>query len=99
MAEQEKNPSEWSSTFAGLRSGEAISNRSPETARLPLSGGKVRMKCGVALKAFPESIHVDEPGTILNPTQGEIARPVGDQSSPPLAKSPRTNSPTGTGIG
>ena len=26
-----------------------------------------------ALKAFPESISVDEPGTILNPTQGEIA--------------------------
>jgi hypothetical protein len=28
---------------------------------------------GAALKAFPESIHVDEPGTIGNPTQGEIA--------------------------
>lgn len=28
---------------------------------------------GVALKAFPESIQVHEPGTILNPTQGEIA--------------------------
>ena len=28
---------------------------------------------GVALKAFPESIHAEEPGTILNPTQGEIA--------------------------
>jgi hypothetical protein len=27
----------------------------------------------VALKAFPESIHADEPGTLLNPTQGEIA--------------------------
>ena len=26
-----------------------------------------------ALKAFPESISVDEPGTIWNPTQGEIA--------------------------
>ncbi len=27
----------------------------------------------VALRPFPESIQVDEPGTILNPTQGEIA--------------------------
>ncbi len=27
----------------------------------------------IALKAFPDSIGVDEPGTILNPTQGEIA--------------------------
>jgi hypothetical protein len=28
---------------------------------------------GQALKAFPESIQVQEPGTILSPTQGEIA--------------------------
>jgi hypothetical protein len=28
---------------------------------------------GSALKAFPESISVDEPGTMLHPTQGEIA--------------------------
>lgn len=28
---------------------------------------------GAALKAFPESISVDEPGTAFNPTQGEIA--------------------------
>jgi hypothetical protein len=27
----------------------------------------------MALRAFPETIHVDEPGTILNPTQDEIA--------------------------
>jgi hypothetical protein len=27
-----------------------------------------------ALKPFPESIQVNQPGTILNPTQGEIAR-------------------------
>ena len=26
-----------------------------------------------ALKAFPESISVDEPGTVFSPTQGEIA--------------------------
>lgn len=28
---------------------------------------------GIALKAFPDSIHAEEPGTLLNPTQGEIA--------------------------
>ena len=28
---------------------------------------------GHALKAFPDSIQVHEPGTVLNPTQGEIA--------------------------
>jgi hypothetical protein len=28
---------------------------------------------GVALRAFPDSVHAEEPGTILNPTQGEIA--------------------------
>lgn len=27
-----------------------------------------------ALRAFPDSIHAEEPGTLLNPTQGEIAR-------------------------
>ena len=33
-------------------------------------GGK---ELGTALKAFPDSIAVDEPGTVLSPTQGEIA--------------------------
>jgi hypothetical protein len=28
---------------------------------------------GVALKAFPDSIHAEEPGGLMNPTQGEIA--------------------------
>lgn len=28
---------------------------------------------GQALKAFPDSIQVQEPGTLWNPTQGEIA--------------------------
>jgi hypothetical protein len=28
---------------------------------------------GQALKAFPDSIQVEEPGTLFNPTQGEIA--------------------------
>ncbi len=33
-------------------------------------GGK---ELGTALKAFPDSISIDEPGTLLTPTQGEIA--------------------------
>jgi hypothetical protein len=33
-------------------------------------GGK---ELGEALKPFPESISVNEPGTVLSPTQGEIA--------------------------
>jgi hypothetical protein len=38
---------------------------------------------GVALKAFPDAIQVQEPGTVWNPTQGEIAadRKPGFQSS------------------
>jgi hypothetical protein len=27
----------------------------------------------MALRAFPETIHAEEPGTLMNPTQGEIA--------------------------
>ena len=27
----------------------------------------------MALRAFPDSVHAEEPGTFLNPTQGEIA--------------------------
>ena len=33
-------------------------------------GGK---EIGMALKAFPDSISIDEPGTVFSPTQGEIA--------------------------
>lgn len=33
-------------------------------------GGK---EIGAALKAFPDAIQIDEPGTVLSPTQGEIA--------------------------
>ncbi len=43
---------------------------------------------GMALKAFPDSIHVEEPGTILNPTQGEIASARGQAPSPSTATSP-----------
>ncbi len=33
-------------------------------------GGK---EIGTMLKAFPDSISIDEPGTVFSPTQGEIA--------------------------
>ena len=33
-------------------------------------GGK---EIGAALKPFPDSISVDEPGGVLSPTQGEVA--------------------------
>ena len=42
---------------------------------------------GMALKAFPESIQVEEPGTILNPTQGEIASARNHDPSPSSAPS------------
>lgn len=35
-----------------------------------------------ALKPFPQSIQVDEPGTFLNPTQGEIAADRKKEPSP-----------------
>ena len=34
------------------------------------AGGK---ELGTALKAFPDSISIDEPGSVFSPTQGEIA--------------------------
>jgi len=34
-------------------------------------GGK---ELGAALKAFPDSISIEEPGGVLSPTQGEIAQ-------------------------
>jgi hypothetical protein len=40
---------------------------------LAAAGRQGADEMAMALRAFPESIHVDEPGTILNPTQGEIA--------------------------
>ncbi len=40
---------------------------------LAAAGRQGADEIAMALRAFPETIHVDEPGTILNPTQGEIA--------------------------
>lgn len=47
---------------------------------------------GMALKAFPDSIQVEEPGTILNPTQGEIASARDHDPSPSSATSKTANS-------
>ncbi len=52
---------------------------------------------GMALKAFPDSIHVEEPGTILNPTQGEIASARGQAPSPSTTMSPGAIAKDGTG--
>lgn len=40
---------------------------------LAAAGRQGADELGMALKAFPDSIQVDEPGTLWNPTQGEIA--------------------------
>lgn len=37
---------------------------------------------GEALKPFPESVQTQEVGTILNPTQGEVAQARGEDRSP-----------------
>ena len=52
---------------------------------------------GMALKAFPDSIHVEEPGTILNPTQGEIASARGQAPSPSTTTSPSAIAKDGAG--
>jgi hypothetical protein len=41
---------------------------------------------GEALKAFPQSIQVQEPGTLLNPTQGEIASARDPEKMPSLSE-------------
>ena len=46
-----------------------------------------------ALRAFPETIHAEEPGTFLNPTQGEIAS--SRQAALPQRNRQGQNSPTG----
>lgn len=40
---------------------------------LAAAGRQGADELGMALKAFPDSIQVEEPGTLWNPTQGEIA--------------------------
>ncbi len=74
MAEREQESVGVVSTVAGLRS--AVNAIIEPITRDGTIAAFVRQgadEMAVALKAFPESISVDEPGTILNPTQGEIA--------------------------
>jgi hypothetical protein len=46
-----------------------------------------------ALKPFPDTIQVNQPGTILNPTQGEIAR-ARDPNAPSPSDIAREDSPS-----
>jgi hypothetical protein len=48
-------------------------NAVTEDGYLAAAGRQGLGELGQALKAFPDSIQVQEPGTIFNPTQGEIA--------------------------
>jgi hypothetical protein len=48
-------------------------NAVTEDGYLAAAGRQGAGELGAALKAFPESIQVNEPGTLWNPTQGEIA--------------------------
>jgi hypothetical protein len=74
MAEQEQESVGVVSTIEGLR--KAVNAIIEPVTRDGTLAAFVRQgadEMGMALKAFPDSISVDEPGTILNPTQGEIA--------------------------
>jgi hypothetical protein len=51
-----------------------------------------------ALKPFPDSIQVNQPGTILNPTQGEIAR-ARDPNAPSPSDIAHEDSPSPPGSG
>jgi hypothetical protein len=56
-----------------------------EDGYLAAAGRQGAMELGVALKAFPDSISADEPGTLWNPTQGEIAA---DRKNSDMERSP-----------
>jgi hypothetical protein len=85
MAEQEQNPTHVVSTVEGLRKAvnailEPITRDGTIAAFLRQGADEM----AVGLKAFPESISVEEPGSLLNPTQGEIAA---DRKPKPLSPS------------
>ena len=74
MAEKEQESVGVVSTLAGLRNAvNAILEPITRDGTLAASFRQGADEMAIALKAFPDSIGVDEPGTILNPTQGEIA--------------------------
>lgn len=60
----------FSATKSGLSS---AWNAITKDGTLAAAGRQGADELGMALKAFPDSIQVEEPGTIWNPTQGEIA--------------------------
>ncbi len=74
MAEQEQQSGGVASILAGLRSAvNSIIEPITRDGTIPAFFRQGADEVAVALKAFPESISVDEPGTLGNPTQGEIA--------------------------
>jgi hypothetical protein len=73
MAEQEKQSVGVVSTVADLR--KAVNSIIEPFTRDGTLAAFVRQgadEIGMALRAFPETIHAEEVGTILNPTQAEI---------------------------
>ena len=94
MAEQEKHPVGVVSTLAEFRNAvNAIIEPITRDGTLAAFGRQGADELWAALRASPDTIHAEEPGTILNPTQGEIAASRKLNFLPP-AKSPETNSPT-----
>lgn len=69
----------YSATKSGLSS---VVNAATRDGTLAAAWRQGADEIGMALKAFPESIQVEEPGTILNPTQGEIASARNHDPSP-----------------
>lgn len=60
--------------YAATKSGLSSAwNAITKDGTLAAAGRQGADELGMALKAFPDSIQVEEPGTIWNPTQGEIA--------------------------
>jgi len=74
MAEQEQDRTHMVSTVGELR--RAVNKILEPITRDGTVAAFMRQgtdEVAVALKAFPESISVEEPGAVWNPTQGEIA--------------------------
>lgn len=85
MAEQEAMEATRSPSLAAK-----IWDAIAKDGHLAAAGRQGLDELGQALKAFPDSIGVDEPGTIFNPTQGEIAA---DRKPPSPSEIARDKSP------
>jgi hypothetical protein len=68
MADQQQQQDPSKSSIIG-----AIWNAITKDGTLAAAGRQGAAELAQALRAFPETLHADVPGTILNPTQGEIA--------------------------